>query len=359
MNAPEMSPHDSIDWSVFSAIAYRGDSPPVRFIVAGRWPVGEAGVLAGESGISKSMRSLQEAEEVGSRGGISLIINTEDSRPNVDRRLKNIRAHMKDGHKPCGMSLYIATQGLDVDCRLMAFDQFTLVVTTLPMFDWLRRILLAWAAEGHTPLVFLDNFTTLFSIDPNKAEHAGPVMAKLNALASETKSCIVVIHHMTKGSGTDYRSRIRGSGGIVDASRFAYVMHATDEDTAKHLKVTLKLPATAELVSVEPVKMNGPLKRSSIHYWRKEDGYLQELEHVVFISEADALIQVIREAAARGISYTKAGKDTGLFACRNEGWPGSLGKLSRNKLQGLASMLLEGGRLVVDAVGHLAVGAVT
>lgn len=355
MNAPaEFDLHRLIERGAFSAAAFKGESQAPEFIDSGkRFPVGEAGVMAGEGGIGKSFAALRDMEKAGMRDVPCIAVFSEDSWANVDRRLKIVRSNLGIS-KPHDGSFYITTQALPADCRVMAFNQFTNELTRLPMFDFLKIRLDTFKAQGRRSLVYLDNLTSLFSIDPNKAEQAGPVMLALNQLASETDACVIALHHLTKGDGKgDQRARIRGSGGIVDQSRFAFVMTKAADDVAKYARTTLNLPADAEIVTRALVKSNGPLNRIPVHYVRQGDGFLLRLPDIDFMSNEDALVELIRSAAAKGVRYTKSGQQNGLYPNRHDGWPGGLGKLGRNAMQWLAASLIESGRLTADDKGFL------
>lgn len=354
MNARDHeNPLDLIAWDSFSPEAYTGDSPAPRFIGGGLFPVGEVGVLAGEGGIGKSFLTLVISESIDAP---CFSLFSEDSRPNIDHRLVTIRKSLGTTGNPA--SRYVATASIPEDCRLMAFNAITGEVDELPMFEVLRRHLDAWQAAGHSPIVFLDNLTSLITVDSNKAEQAGPALAKLNALAQEFEASVIVLHHMTKSSGreaADWRTRIRGSGAIVDASRFAYTMHAASAEVAATVRSKLDLDGDAEIVALALVKSNGPLRRAPTYYARQPDGFLLELPRVDFLSDEDALVELIRGSASNGQRYKLTGRQ-GLFESQLPTWPGRLGNMGRDRLRALARSGLATGRIVTDADGFLVIG---
>jgi hypothetical protein len=337
-----VNPFFGLNYDRFKASSYDGSSPPARRIL-GKHPAGEAGIAAGLGGIGKSYLMLIQMEEATSKGITCIGVFSEDSRATIDRRLKTIRD--KTGWVPKANSMYIATSDIDIDCALLSFDQFQNGLAKMPLLEWLEFQLEAINAAGEDAIVVIDNFTTLIRVESNKAEHAGVAMAMLTKLAQKTGACIYVLHHVNKEATTDHRKSIRGSGGIVDQGRFAQVLHEVESAVADLLREKLKLPSNAEIVTMQVVKSNGGMKQASRHYVREDDGFLRELPSVEFVTDDDALVQLISESSAKGVFFTKSGKVNGLYACRNASWPGRIGTLGKNALQNLAGRLISGGKL--------------
>jgi hypothetical protein len=79
-------------------------------------------------------------------------------------------------------------------------------------------------------LIVLDTLQALTTGDTNTVEATQPLMNEATALASATGACVLLVHHVAKGStkeiktALDAMEAIRGSGAIAGTARAAYVM---------------------------------------------------------------------------------------------------------------------------------------
>jgi RecA-family ATPase len=347
--------------STFRPAAYVGDSRARRDVIHGRLPAGKVVLLAGAGGSGKSTLLLQIAEALQDgtgtafgdaisgafRGLPCILMLGEDSRDTLDLRLQVIRA--KQGGKPAGdCGLYIPCPDLEHSARLVVRDDYSRNIVPTEAFEWLEKNIEAEAAiHGGVALVAIDTFTALLGVDANSAEDVQGCYNLLARLARKHDFCLVVTHHLNKGTQQDSRQKIRGSTAVVDGVRAAYVLEQVDKGEAAKMLKAAQLDPDHDLLRVTLQKDNLGLSRKPIYFLREVDGYLRDISHLVGDQDDPeaALIAIVKGFNDSGQVVKKTGTQ-GLYSLRAEAWPKAL--QSRDRITLVANTLLQAGMLTVD-----------
>jgi RecA-family ATPase len=349
------------DISNFRPAAYVGDSKARRDVIHGRLPAGKVVLLAGAGGSGKSTLLLQIAEALQNStgpafgGDISgafhgfpcILMLGEDGRDTLDLRLQVIRA--KQGGKPTeNYGLYIPCPDLEQSARLVVRDEYSRNILPTDAFTWLEETIEAEAAvHGGVALVAIDTFTALLGVDSNSAEDVQGCYNILARLARKHDCCVIVTHHLNKGSQQDSRQKIRGSTAVVDGVRAAYVLEQVDKAEAARMLKSAQLDPDHDLLQITLQKENLGLSRKPIYYLRESDGYLRDISQLVGDQDDPeaALLAIVKQFNDCGQVVTKTG-GRGLYSLRADAWPKAL--QSRDRIVLIANTLLQAGRLTVD-----------
>lgn len=350
----------------FAPSAFKGDSPPRRDLVEGRLPRGKLVILAGEGDVGKTwlLLDLFCAINDGDRGyafggkvvkgGLPcLFLSGEDDRGTIDLRLKTIRGGGKV--QPAEHGAIVPAPDIGV-MHLVGKDIAFNTVRATVVLDWLDAQLQAQRdAFGELGFLVIDTFSTFLPINANAPEEVQGAYAALTVLASKHDLCVIVTHHVAKGSDHSKRAAIRGSTAVVDGARAAYVLHRLDEDKAKQVKEAHSLEG--EVIRLQIVKNNLGLDRTPITFLRHSTGALSDISGLVATSQLSpehALARVVKEAFDANRALTKTG-NRGVHECKDEAWPGGIGKLGRDKLRGLVDKAVAKG-LIENLDGLLVPG---
>lgn len=350
----------------FRPTAFRGESPERRDLIRGRLPRGKVVLLAGSGDVGKSWLLLQlfEAINAGSHstcfGGEvlhprlpSLVLMGEDDWESVDLRLKVIRSSQVS---TIDHGAIVTAPNVPSPLHMVRRDYSGDIVAT-EAYEWLDNTLKAMrAVEGKLGFVAIDTFSTFLPIDANKPEEVQAAMNHFTRLASKHDVCVVITHHMKKGTVTsDLRGGIRGSTAIVDSVRAAYVMNKLESDEALLIKRELGIDGNGDIVKLTIEKNNLGLWRNPVMFYRHADGTLQDITPQMSqttLSPEDALVAVIKEANAADRKITKTGSN-GVFANKCSSWPSSIASLARSKIDTLVNDLIASGRLNSDSTHGL------
>lgn len=349
----------------FKPTAYRGDSPPRRDVIEGRLPRGKVIILAGEGDIGKSWLVLETFHAINDRGaahafggrvvqgGLPCIyLSGEDDRVTLDLRLKAIKARSGKGPEEHGLLIPAPDIGgmqlvRDVDGQAMATDAY----------HWLDELLQA-QREGFGELGFLaiDTFSTFFGIDANDNSKVQATMSLMAALATKHDVCILILHHVSKGSDHTSRQAIRGASALVDGSRGAYVFYRAQAD--EMARVWQRLDDDdhkGEVVCLKLVKNNLGLRRDVVTFVRQEDGSLRDVSDLVRdeVEPDDFLVELVAEQNRQGLKVTKTGPH-GIAHLKGPKWPRAL-QTGEKAIRERVGRLLASGRLAVERSGLVAV----
>lgn len=347
--------------SQFRPASYIGDVKVRRDVIHGRLPAGKVVLLAGAGGAGKSFLLLQVAEAIQNSTGKAfgdaisgqyngrpcILLFGEDDRSSLDLRLKVIRS--KQGGKPVEHSgIYVPCPDLDQSARLFVRDDYTRNIVPTEMFEWLEKTVeLEAAAHGGVALIAIDTFTALLGVDANSPEDVQGCYNYLARLARRHDCCVLVTHHLNKGSAQDSRQKIRGSTAIVDGVRAAYTIEQVDSGEAANLLKSAQLEPGRDLLRVTLQKDNLGLSRGPIYFMRESDGYLREVSDKISGQDGPeaALLAIIRNFNEKGVAVKKTGEQ-GLYNLSADDWPKEL-KI-KGRLNTLANTLIQSGKVRID-----------
>jgi hypothetical protein len=227
-------------------------------------------------------------------------------------------------------------------------DEYSRNILPTDAFTWLEETIEAEAAvHGGVALVAIDTFTALLGVDSNSAEDVQGCYNILARLARKHDCCVIVTHHLNKGSQQDSRQKIRGSTAVVDGVRAAYVLEQVDKAEAARMLKSAQLDPDHDLLQITLQKENLGLSRKPIYYLRESDGYLRDISQLVGDQDDPeaALLAIVKQFNDCGQVVTKTG-GRGLYSLRADAWPKAL--QSRDRIVLIANTLLQAGRLTVD-----------
>ncbi len=342
--------------------AFLGKSPARRDLIEGRLPRGKLVVLAGEGDVGKSwlLLSLFEAINNGAQGecfggkvvqrGLPCVfLSGEDDFSTVDTRLKTIRTTTTE---PAEHGAIVTAP--DIGTMHLVRRDYDNTIKPTDVYAWLDKQLQAQRdAFGELGFLAVDTLSTFLPVNANAPEEVQGAYAYLTHLAAKHDVCIILTHHVAKGSEAGSRAAIRGSTAIVDGARAAYNFFRLPEDKAQKVRDVVGLDG--EVLRLQIVKNNLGLRRDPVTFIRTADGTLGDISGLIALGEVDpeaALVQVVADALAQGQRLTKTGK-AGLFASKASAWPGGLGAMAKAKLEGLADACIAKGLIRAAENGAL------
>lgn len=350
----------TIDLPRFSPQAYKGDTPPREDIVDGRLPRGKVVILAGEGDIGKSWlllelhRAINDGASDSAFGGrvVSrrlpcVYLSGEDDRGTLDNRLRTIRARSSTPPPEHGLLIPAPDIG---HMPLVRLD-YDGSVQPSGWYGWLDRALDAQRA-AYGPLGFLgvDTWSTFFPIDANDNAKVQAALALMTALATKHDVCVIITHHVSKGSDHGTRAAIRGATAMVDGARAAYTFYRAKPEESDYVHGLLSEDSSrGEVIKLKLVKNNLGLRRDEVTYVRQEDGRLLDVSALLrdTTNPIDALVTLVAGYNAEGVRVTKTGQ-AGLYAARGADWPPVLFRLGRDRLESLIAQALAAKRLSND-----------
>ena len=336
--------------------AYKGDSPPTRWLVEGRVPRGKVMVLAGEGGVGKSWLELELFAAINDAGidyvwggrvvkkGLPcLILAAEDDRSEIDNRLKAIRETWGVAPNPFGYIIPCAEVG--------SFTLFKPIydgtIAGTDVYAWLDETLegmKAWC--GELGFVAIDTLSALVSINENDNTEATAVMTGLNLLAVKHDVTIIVLHHFAKGNGSVRGGRgassVRGASGLVNSTRLTLgVEHVTGDEGDAALRAAGADRGRAIRMSV--LKANINVNRAPVTLaWPEGSGMIDVSDLMGDADPKMMLLALIRGYNAKGQRVSKSGKGDGIFSLKSDSWPKTLRDMGRDKLQQAVQGLIDG-----------------
>lgn len=346
----------------FVSSAYRGDSPPTRWLVDERLPKGKVVVVAGEGGVGKSWSILELFVAIND-GGFDhvwggrvvnkrlpcMILSAEDDRSDIDNRLKAIRATSSAKPENHGYIIPCAEVG---SFTLFKGDYADNVEET-DAYRWLDAEL--GRMKGLSPefdlgFVAIDTLSSLTSINENDNTDATAVMVGLTRLAVKHDVTVLVLHHYSKGGsnpkgGSSGAGRVRGASGMVNSARLVIGVEHVNGDEAK--KALAAVDATkGRVIKMEVLKANGNVRRSPVTLaWPDGCGMIDVSDLVGDLSPQSALLTVIKSFNDRGQKVTKTGAKS-LHKSKSAAWPESI-QLGRDSLEAIVQEALDDELLLV------------
>lgn len=317
-----------------------GEPPPVNWLVRGIFPLGACCLIASPPNVGKSMLSLDMAAKVagypGPLGpdysfgaavaahGRAVYVSAEDDQPEIHRRLWSL----------CGgvMPDRLHVLSLPDVGHFGIIEADRLTREYRPTEAW-RDLVTEIRELPDVKLILLDTLQALTTGDTNTVEATQPLMNEATALASATGACVLLVHHVAKGSTKEIRTAldameaIRGSGAIAGTARAAYVMWPP-ADGGKPVCEVLGEPYQEGKIAFGIVaKKYGDARRDRTVFVRDDRGILQDrtqqynaLSGAADDSEAlrDGLATGIREQWQAGASFAASNGSNGLHARRFE-----------------------------------------
>jgi phage/plasmid primase-like uncharacterized protein len=354
------------DLHVWSADRYRGEPPPVDYLVEGGFSLGKPSLYAAMGGAGKGYSILDLAlkvatdqyknsfcEAFGGRvmtGGSAVIFAAEDCRDEIHRRLNTLDP---DGRRFDYPDRLIVVPFPDAGGCPSFMQQCR--GGKLEMTDEFKRICDNLAKIDRLKMIAFDPISPMFPFDLSKPEYGQAAATPFCTLAAGTGAAVIATHHMRKNGDitniAEAREAIRGSSSLVDGLRLAYAMWPEKEDNAR--KLCKKLGEDYEQMKVilgAVVKKNGPERMDITTYIRNSVGLLEDRTrqcHAQLTTSDEiktALINTIAEAAIAGNPFTHTGIN-GVGQRINE-LPEKFRGMGRIRLESIVRELLDTGRVL-------------
>lgn len=206
----------------------------IQWLWYGRIPLGKVSMFSGNGGLGKSYVSLDIAARISNGSpwpddesgyaplGDVIILNSEDGLTDTIRpRLDALGANMPRIH-------YLESIKLDDYER-----PFSLAQDLALLDDAIRE-------TSNVKLIIIDPISSyLGSIDANKSADVRRVLDPLKGIAEQTGAAVLLINHLTKGSGPAVY-RACGSVAIQSMVRTAWAFAAADDDDERRLILPTK-----------------------------------------------------------------------------------------------------------------------
>jgi len=318
---------------------FKGEPPPVNWLVRGIFPLGACCLIASPPNVGKSMLSLDMAAKVAgypdslspdyafgaavAAHGRAVYVSAEDDEPEIHRRLWSL----------CGgvmpERLHVLSLPDVGHFGIIEADRATKEFK--PTEAW-RDLVTEIRELPDVKLILLDTLQALTTGDTNTVEATQPLMNEATALASATGACVLLVHHVAKGSTKEIRTAldamesIRGSGAIAGTARAAYVMWPPVDGGKEECKVLGEQYQEGKVALGIVAKKYGDARRDRTVFVRDDRGILQDrTQQYNMLSGADDsdtlradLLQAIRERWAIGQAFATSNGANGLYARRFE-----------------------------------------
>ncbi len=315
---------------------FRGEPPPVNWLIKGIFPLGVAALLASPPNVGKSYLAIDAAAKVAGRPredysfgaevvahGRAVYISAEDDEPEIHRRLWSL----------CGGAMPERLHVLSLPdvghFGIIEADRTTREY--VPTEAW-RDLVSEIRDLPDLKLIVLDTLQALTTGDTNTVEATQPLMNEATALASATGACVLLVHHVAKGStkgivtALDAMESIRGSGAISGSARASYVLWPPADGGRKVCDILGQEYQEGKIAFGIVAKKYGDARRDRSVFVRDERGILQDQtqKYNALSGEADAdaqrndLLQAIRERWSEGQAFAASGGPNGLYARRHE-----------------------------------------
>ncbi|KFB76644.1 MULTISPECIES: AAA family ATPase [Candidatus Accumulibacter] len=316
-----------------------GEPPPVNWLVRRIFPLGVCCLVASPPNVGKSFLSLELAAKMAgwpgpdsdysfgaevAAHGRAVYVSAEDDEPEIHRRLWSLcNGRMPD-------RLHVLSLPDVGHFGIIEVDRVTKEYR--PTEAW--RDLVAEIRElPDVKLILLDTLQALTTGDTNTVEATQPLMNECTALASATGACVMLLHHVAKGSTKEIRTAldalecIRGSGAIIGSARAAYVMWPPADGGKAICDVLGEQYQEGKVAHGILAKKYGDGRRDRSVFVRDERGILRDrtkqytaLSGAADDSEAlrDGLATGIREQWQAGASFAASNGSNGLHARRFE-----------------------------------------
>jgi hypothetical protein len=313
-----------------------GEPPPVNWLVRGIFPLAACCLIASPPNVGKSMLSLDLAAKVAGHPGHdycfgaevaahgrAIYVSAEDDEPEIHRRLWSLCA----GQMPARLHVLSLP---DVG-RFGIIEADRATKEFKPTEAW-RDLVSEIRELRDVKLILLDTLQALTTGDTNTVEATQPLMNEATALASATGACVLLVHHVAKGSTKEIRTAldameaIRGSGAIAGTARAAYVMWPPADGGREVCDVIGEQYQEGRVAFGLVSKKYGDARRDRTVFVRDDRGILRDrTEQFNMLSGADDtdtlradLLQAIREKWVIGQAFATSNGGNGLHARRFE-----------------------------------------
>lgn len=319
------------DWDATSiADMFDRPAPPREWIVDGLIPDNIVGVLAAGGGTGKSFLCLQLAFAVAtgrnflgfpvSNPGNVLILNAEDDRDEIHRRVESIvtRARKdgefdeyteRDAKERVRVLSLVGENNRITECNGNAISRTNFV-------DRLEAMI----GEREIKLLVIDPLSRFRGGEENSNDHMTYFIEAVEQLRQRLDTTVLVVHHFNKQGLKDQHlasTALRGGSGLNDGIRFALAMATMTKDRSEAYGIH---PDEARMyVRMDSVKGNYGEPWEGMWLRRAEGGVLVKAD----IQEVDAtewrqdrkekaqdiaigkVVTAITEAHARGYPHTQ------------------------------------------------------
>lgn len=327
------------DWS---ASAYTGSAPEIRWLCERTIPLGVPVLFAAMGGLGKSFLALDMALEVAVASatlrprkllggavcehGSAVVISAEDNKASIHRRLESIDPLRRRDAAPHRM-MVVPLPDAGGPMPLIAADRNG-VLSKTPAFEALRAQL---EAIDDLRLVIIDPLQAFVMADVNADPAAGQFMWSAFAeICARTGATVIVCHHMRKDgmssirSPEDAREMIRGSTALVDGARATYALWREPEDQARTICAQVGVDyERGRIVNGAIVKNNDIAALDTHRYLRMPSGLLvdhtEEIEAAanrpaIGTREAANILREINRRFEAGEAVRRGENTTGKWA---------------------------------------------
>ena len=282
---------DILDWSTSR---FMGEAPPIEWLCEGTIPQGVPALLAAMGGVGKSFIALDLALEIAvavafgherkvlggkvlAQGSV-LVLNAEDSKDSVHRRLARIDTGDRR-EKADGKVFVVPLPEVGGPMPLVAGGPGAFVKT-----DKFEALLQQLARLPDLKLIIIDPLQAFVTADITKDPAAGQFMWSAFAqMCARTGATVLACHHMRKdgaakiATADDARETIRGSTALVDGARATYALWgASEEDTQRICNEAGIEPQRKRVVHGAVVKANDEHDLEIHTYIRAASGLLED-----------------------------------------------------------------------------------
>jgi hypothetical protein len=367
-DAPGKQPTRVIPLHELGAERFRGEPPPVNWLIEGILPLAVPAMLAAMGDTGKSGIVLDLAYRIATGDphmislapilggpvvafGTAVVLTAEDGEDMLHRRIDAVDPKGRRHGFPGRMIVVplTTTGGPLVLIRAGKHGP-----ETTPEFE----ALLAQLREfSNLRLVVIDPLQAFVTADLNADPAVGQfVCSQFGRLAAETGATVLACHHMKKTASAitnaaEAREAVRGSTALVDGVRLTYALWPAQDAEAKKVCKSLDEEWRPHMVvKGAAVKANDLADRRLHTFVRGAGGILRD--RTCDIAERDAkpddlsnaLVKGVAAAAMAGRPFTRTGM-SGLYDQR-ERLPAGLRAISRARLLAIADQLLDDKRIV-------------
>lgn len=251
--ATEAKPADHVGRRTLSLMewtmdAYQGMADEQKWLVQNVVPIGKNMVISAAGDAGKGMLMLDLALKVvtGSENlthpvsafgcpvkefGSVVILSAEDDQKEMHRRVEKLDP-LRKRQNTDNKLIIVPLPDLGGPQVLVRTQRVGSPETT-PQYEELRNQL---RNIKNLKLVVIDPISTFFAIDINDQVGCYFAMTAMQVIATELDCSIIMVHHMSKGSGnhpvsspSEARNAVKGSSAFVDGSRCVYALWPSDD----------------------------------------------------------------------------------------------------------------------------------
>lgn len=244
--------------------------PEQKFCVNPLVPVGAVTLFNAHGGTGKSLFALKMAVHIAlglpiisaeTNEGKVAYLSLEDSESTVRNRIHKIIKALPDEHqrldKLTASIMLIDRYGLQT--HMAIHDEGSII--TSPLAHALSKLL----EENKITCLFVDTFIRTNTLNENDNSQMGALLVAFEGIAKDADCGVVLIHHISKGSGgknSNNKYAARGASAITDNARSVLLLEKSDE-----------------LIKISHTKHNYSAPHPIQYLEMTEDGVLVETAH--------------------------------------------------------------------------------